>query len=217
MGRQDFLWNSPQVGLQEQKSNMFHAWGRQKRTTKIQPSKPISPTTLTSSMDRTNIWKNIQYAQTNTNNNITKEQKKLLQQIIGYYLYYGRAIDNTILPSLGSISTSLSTSTWKELLSRVKWLLDYIETHSEPKIEYRASDMHLWVHTDASYLNESKARSRGAGYFFLSNKPNLPIHPNDPPPPTNGPIDVNCKVIDAVMSSAQESETGMPKVQLKND
>jgi len=53
----------------------------------------------------------IQYAQTNVNTNITKEQKKLLQQIIGYYLYYGRAIDNTILPSLGSISTSLNTST----------------------------------------------------------------------------------------------------------
>ena len=160
--------------------------------------------------------KNIQYAQTNTNNDITKEQKKSLQQIIGYYLYYGRAIDNTILPSLGSISTSLNTSTWKELSSRVKWLLDYIATHPEPKIEYQASNMHLWVHTDASYLNESKARSRGAGYFFLSNKPNLPIRPDDPPPPTNGPIDVNCKVIDAVMSSAQESETGMGFINAKS-
>ncbi len=102
------------------------------------------------------MGKNIQYAQTNTNNDITKEQKKLLQQIIGYYLYYGRAIDNTILPSLGSISTSLNTSTWKELSSRVKWLLDYIATHPEPKIEYQASDMHLWVNTDASYLNNRK-------------------------------------------------------------
>jgi len=44
--------------------------------------------------------RSIQYAQTNAYTNITKEQKKLLQQIIGYYLYYGRAIDNTILPSL---------------------------------------------------------------------------------------------------------------------
>ena len=66
--------------------------------------------------------------------------------------------------------------------------------------------MHLWIHTDSSYLNEPKARSR---YFHLSNKPRLPIKPADPPPPLNAPILVNSKVIPNVMSSAQEAETGM--------
>ncbi len=76
--------------------------------------------------------------------------------------------------------------------------------------------MHLWVHTDSSYLNEPKARSRGAGYFYLSDKPKLPIEPDDPPPPLNGPILVNSKVIDAVMSSAQEAETGMGYINAKD-
>ena len=106
--------------------------------------------------------------------------------------------------------------TSEELSLRIKWFLDYIATQPETKIKYRASDMHL-IHTDASYLNESEAQSRGAGYFFLSNQPNLPIHPDDSPPTINGPVDVNCKVIDAVMSSAQEWVLSMPKVPSKND
>ena len=68
--------------------------------------------------------------------------------------------------------------------------------------------MHLWAHTDASYLSEPKARSRAGGYYFLSDKPKLPIRANDPPPPLNRAISVKSKIIDAVMSSAQEAETG---------
>jgi hypothetical protein len=95
-------------------------------------------------------------------------------------------------------------------------MLDYISTHPNAAIIYHASDMHLWVHTDASYLNEPKAHSRGAGFFYLSNTPKLPIKPDDPPPPLNGPILINSKVIDGVMSSAQESETGMGFINAKD-
>ena len=76
--------------------------------------------------------------------------------------------------------------------------------------------MHLWLHTDASYLNESKARSRNGGYFYLSKKPKIPINPNDPAPPLNAPILVNSKIIDAVMSSVQESETGSGFINAKD-
>lgn len=66
--------------------------------------------------------------------------------------------------------------------------------------------MHLWA--DASYLSESKARSRCGGFYFLSSRPNIPIHPDDPAPPINGPILTSSKIIDAVMSPAQEAEIG---------
>ena len=159
----------------------------------------------------------VQYAKTiNSNPVLTNDQKKYCQQVIGYYLYYGRAIDNTILPAVGSIATALSTSSWPDLQSRLNHLLDYLATHPSAKIVYHASQMHLWVHTDSSYLNEPKARSRGAGFFFLTNKPSLPIKPDDPTPPLNGPILVNSKVIDAVMSSAQEAETGMGYLNAKD-
>jgi hypothetical protein len=67
--------------------------------------------------------------------------------------------------------------------------------------------MHLWVHTDGSYLSETKVRSRAGGYFFLSDKPTLPITADSPEPTHNMPIHVLCKIIDTVMSSAQEAET----------
>ena len=109
------------------------------------------------------------------NPSLTKDQKLFCQQVIGYYLFYGRAVDSTLLPAVGSIGTSPSTAPWKELEPRTNHMLDYIATHPNAQIEYRASDMYLWVHTDSSYLNEPKARSCGAGYFYLSDKPKLPI------------------------------------------
>ena len=68
--------------------------------------------------------------------------------------------------------------------------------------------MQLWAHSDASYLCESKASSRAGGYHFLSSKPSFPIRESHAPPPHNAPIQVISKIIDAVMSSAQEAETG---------
>ena len=68
--------------------------------------------------------------------------------------------------------------------------------------------MHLWIHTDATYLSEPKARSRASGFHFFSDKPCLPILPDHEPPMHNHPVLVPCKVIDAVMSSTQEAETG---------
>ena len=68
--------------------------------------------------------------------------------------------------------------------------------------------MHLWIHSETSYLNELKACSHNNGYFYLYEKPKLLIKPNDTPPKLNAPVLVNRKKIDTVMSSAQEYETG---------
>ena len=67
--------------------------------------------------------------------------------------------------------------------------------------------MHLWIHLDASYPNETKSCSRNGGYFYLANKPKLTINPDYPPPPRNALVLTNSKIIYAVMSSVQESET----------
>ena len=106
------------------------------------------------------------------------------------------------------MATSLSTAQWNALQPKLHQFLDYAATHPNAKLRYHKSDMHLWVHTDASYLSEPKARSRASGFHYFSNKPSLPIKPTDPPPMNNHPVHVPCKVIDAVMSSTQEAETG---------
>ena len=51
-------------------------------------------------------------------------------------------------------------------MTLVKKILDYAATRPNTIITYHASDMVLSAHSDASYLSESKARSRAGGHFF---------------------------------------------------
>ena len=124
-----------------------------------------------------------------------------------------------MLAPIGAIVTpALSTSSWtdiKQPIDQQKFLC-YAIKHPDARIQYKPSKMHLWIHTDSSYLNEPKARSHGkisrgaGGYFHLSDKPQLSIKPTDPSPPLNALVLVNSKVIPNVMScSAQEAKTGM--------
>ena len=58
--------------------------------------------------------------------------------------------------------------------------------------------MVLTAHSDASYLSETKARSRAGGHFFLSENEEFPTN--------NGAIHTTSQIIRAVMSSAAEAE-----------
>ena len=95
------------------------------------------------------------------------------------------------------------TNATENTLKRTEDLLDYAPTHPEAKIRYRASEMILQIHTDASYLSEPKARSRAAGHYFLGWLP----HDNQPIR-LNGAIHTLCTVLKFVASSAAEAELG---------
>jgi hypothetical protein len=148
-----------------------------------------------------------QYAKpTSTTCQLTPAQVKFCQEFTGIFNYYAHAIeDNTTQTAVSSIASSISISSWKDISFQMNQFLDYAATHPDACIQYKASEMHLWLHTDASYLNESKARSHSGGYFYLSTKPKLPISPDGPPPPLNALTLVNSKIIDAAMSFVQES------------
>ena len=60
--------------------------------------------------------------------------------------------------------------------------------------------MILAAHSDASYLSESKVRSRAGGNFFMSDDSAVP--------PNNGSVLTISQIIKAVMSSAAEAELG---------
>ena len=139
---------------------------------------------------------------------LTAAQKLEVQQFVGVFRHYASAIDTTMLAAISSIATNMSTATAKDLHFRMKQFLDYAATHPNAKIRYTASAMKLWIHSDASYLSEPKARSRAGGFYYLSDAPKCPVDATSPSPPLNGSILVLCKIIDAIMSSAQEAETG---------
>ena len=143
----------------------------------------------------------VQYAEPPDHSNpIGKAGIKRIQQIVGVFLYYGRAIDNTILVALGDLGSQQTKSTERTVAAANK-LMNYLATHPEATIRYHRSKMILHIHTDGSYLSAPKARSRAGGYHFLSNG-------DTEDPPLNGAIHVHSSIIRNVMSSAAEAEIG---------
>ena len=127
---------------------------------------------------------------------------KRIQQIVGGILYYARAVDITVLAALSTLAAEQTTAT-KKTNNKVTQLLDYLATHPNATIRYRASDMKLNTHSDASYLSEKGARSRAAGYFFLGGVPT-----KGQPIRLNGAILVLSSILKCVAASAAEAELG---------
>jgi hypothetical protein len=134
-----------------------------------------------------------------TSPRLDREKTKFIQEVTGVFLFYARAVDSTILVSLSALAAEQAAPT-KRTLQKVHQFLDYAATHPEAVVTYKASNMILAIHLDASYLSEPKARSRTGGHFFLSD--------NDEDPTNNGAVLNVSKVIKAVMSSAVEAELG---------
>ena len=81
---------------------------------------------------------------------MSKEDKTFIQEVIGVFLYYARAVDCTMLAALGSLATQQANPT-ENAMKKVKQFLDYAATHQQDAIiTYRAIDMVIAVHSDAS-------------------------------------------------------------------
>ena len=120
--------------------------------------------------------------------------------ITGTFLYYGLGIDSTILVTLNDIGSQQSKATTNTEKKCVE-LMDYLHTHPDVVVRFHASNMILYKESDAAYLVLPQARSRVASIFYLSNA-------TSGSPPLNGAIQVICKTLQNVVSSAAEAETG---------
>jgi len=142
----------------------------------------------------------IQYAKDDDATNLLlKKEKKHIQQVLGTFLYYGRAVDSTMLTALSSIAFTQAKPA-EETMANIKLFLDYAASHQDAILTYQASDMVLIVHSNASYLSEPKARSRAGVHFFMSSDITNP-HNN------NAVLNI-AQLIKAVMSLAAEAELG---------
>ena len=104
-----------------------------------------------------------------------------------------------MLAALSAIASEQASPT-ENTLKKARKFMDYAATHPDAVLTYRSSDMCLAVHSDASYLNKSKARSRAGGHFFLAS--DVPI------PANNGAVLNTANLIKTAMSSAAEAEMG---------
>ena len=108
----------------------------------------------------------------------------------------GRTVNNTMLHALNDITCNTSNGT-KATLSAAHHFLNYIASNPTPRIRYRASDMILYVESDAAYLVCQEAYSRAGGYHYLGSKDGAQF---------NGPVYVQATVIKNVMVSAAEAK-----------
>ena len=87
---------------------------------------------------------------------LTPKETTYVQTVVGTFLYYARALDSTMLPALNNIASQQSQPT-KNVLEKIKQLLDYANTYQNVFIRYYASDMQLHVDSDAAFLVLPKA------------------------------------------------------------
>ena len=69
--------------------------------------------------------------------------------------------------------------------------------HTDAIITYRASDMVLTFHRDASYLSEAKSQIIAGGHFFMTDE--------STEPPNNGAVTTISRIIKTVISSVAEA------------
>jgi hypothetical protein len=129
----------------------------------------------------------------------TKAEEKYIWQVIGILLYYGRAIDATIITGLSSLIAAQAKLT-AHTVFLIKRLLDYIAANSDAILIYKKSDMVLAVHSDASYLSKPAAKSQVGGHFFCSSDV-------DDPPNIGAMLNIS-KILKAIMSSAAKAKLG---------
>ena len=108
-----------------------------------------------------------------TNINLTTamnpEDKKHLQEMMRNFLHYGRGVDNTMLYALNCLSTQINNGT-ERTKAALKHFLDYCYDNSDAVKLCVASDMILFVDSDAAYLVEPEAKSRAGRFSYLRNK-----------------------------------------------
>jgi hypothetical protein len=149
-----------------------------------------------SKIERPDYGVKVQYVKHDTTATLSAEQIKFIQRTTGKFLFYARAIDNTMLHALNDIATSTINGT-EATLAATNHFLNYAASNPNGKIIYRGSDMILKIDSDAAYLVRPEARSRAGGYHYLSSKDGTLF---------NGPIIVLAKIIKNVMASAAEAE-----------
>jgi hypothetical protein len=136
---------------------------------------------------------------------LTKEGVKRMQEIVGTFLFYARAVDPTMLPAVNMLARHKKT---ERDMAAAEHFMQYAATWPNAQLTYHASDMVLYLQSDLGYLNERDARSRVGGLGYLGNKPPASLDPTVPPSFINGPICAISGVLDVVVGSAMEGEYG---------
>jgi hypothetical protein len=104
---------------------------------------------------------------------LDKAGKKIIQEVCGVFLFLARGIDSGLLPPLSALALQQFNPT-KRMMTLCKQFLDYVASQDKAILTYKASDMVLAIHSDASYLSEPKTRSQAGGHMFMASNNKTP-------------------------------------------
>ena len=99
---------------------------------------------------------------------------KRVQAIVGALLYDGRTVDNKLLIALRKIGSTQTAAT-KLTKTDLSQLLNYLSTYPDNGIPYQSSAIILSAHSDAAYINVSRARSRAGAHTMISENTPYPL------------------------------------------
>jgi hypothetical protein len=133
---------------------------------------------------------------TDDDNPLTQAEITRIQEIVGVFLFYSRAVDSTMLTALSKISTQQAAPTRRTIEATTRFL-QYAKQYPNNATIIRPSDMQLKGQSDASYLSETMARSRAGMILYFSINEDGTI---------NGIIDAASTIIPTVCSSVAEAE-----------
>ena len=177
-----------------------------KTLARYQHKRPINPVRSPHKFNPPQYGKRLQMApDPDTSAKLSAKETKTIQGIVGSLLYYSRSLDPTMLTALNEIGTEQAAPT-VNTKKKTSQLLDYAATYEDTTLRFYASDMVLHMESDAAYLVLPGAKSRIAGYFYLSDRP-PPNEKVSPTPMRNGPLHIVCKTLHHVVASAAEAET----------
>ena len=147
-----------------------------------------------SKMERPNYGQKIQYAKVDHSAALPPQKIEFLQQVTGKFLFYARAVDNTMMRAFNDIASSIDV---ESTCNATVYFLNYAACNPDAEIIYRASDMILQANSNATYLVSSCAWSQASKYYFLGNTAKTQF---------NGSVLIPTKIIKNVMASAAEAK-----------
>ena len=122
---------------------------------------------------------------------------KTIQSVVGAFSYLAHVHDYTLLPTVNLIASQQKNPT-AALQVKVDRMLDYIAANPSNQQVISASDMILYIQSDASYLSRPNAGSVAGGVHYFGNR-NAPTH-------VNSPVHCGSHLIDVIVASAAEAE-----------
>ena len=127
----------------------------------------------------------------------------LFDQLVGRVQITCQDKTGLIHTTLNDIAIIQASATMKIKYATLM-LMDYVYTHPNTKIRYHARNMHLCIDSDEAYLVAPTAKSRIAGYFYLSD--HYTGGTENPSQKLNASIHIECQLLKHVISSMAEAE-----------